>query len=399
MTRRFSTAIAGSLAVALSVAACGGSDDADDASAAPSDESTQPADGGEDGVAEPGSALDLSDVCPETVVMQQDWQPEAEHGAMYHLVGPGYEIDTNAKTVTGPLVAGGVDTGVMVEVRPGGPSAGYQPVPTLMYVDEDILIGAVNTDVAIAASENQPTTAVVAPHNISPQILMWDPETYPDAESLVDVAAEGAVVVTAGDTIQKLLLSQDIIDESQMDTGYDGAPARFVGDPTIMQQGFISAEPYIYEHEVTSWARPVAAQLLYEVGFTIYPEPYAVRTADIEEQRECLEKLVPILQQSQIDYIADPGDTNDLIVELVEEYNTGWQYSTGVAEFATAAMLEHGVVANDPASGVFGAFDMDRVQEIIDTFGAILDTANIKEDLVPEDLVTNEFLDTSITLD
>ena len=62
--------------------------------------------------------------------MQQDWQPEAEHGAMYSLVGPGYTVDTNTKSVTGPLVAQGVDTGVegrgalrrpqhRVQARPG----------------------------------------------------------------------------------------------------------------------------------------------------------------------------------------------------------------------------------------------------------------------------------------
>jgi hypothetical protein len=395
MKQRTGTAIVGALAMSLTVAACGGGDDtsasaADDAGAAGDSDLA---------VAEPGSALDLSDVCPDHIVMQQDWQPEAEHGAMYHLVGPDYEIDANDKTVTGSLVASGVDTGVSVEVRPGGPTVGFQPVPALMYLDEDILIGAVSSDVAIAASDNQPVTAVVAPHNVSPQILMWDPETYPDADSLVDVAAEGAVVVTAGDTIQDLLLSQGVIDESQRDTGYEGTPARFVSDPTIMQQGFISAEPYIYEYEVDNWARPVAAQLLYEVGFIIYPQPYAVRTADVEGQRDCLEKLVPILQQSQIDFILDPAPTNEMIIELVEEYNTGWTYSIGVAEYAVEALLEHGVVANDPETGVYGAFDMDRVEEIIETFEPILDTANIKADLTPEDLVTNEFLDTTITLE
>ena len=30
-----------------------------------------------------GGPLDLAAGCPATVVMQQDWQPEAEHGAMY----------------------------------------------------------------------------------------------------------------------------------------------------------------------------------------------------------------------------------------------------------------------------------------------------------------------------
>ena len=76
--------VAGTLATALLLAACGsGSTTA--APAAPA-AAAAPA----------GGPLDLKAAgCPETVVMQQDWQPEAEHGAMYSLVGPGYTVDTN----------------------------------------------------------------------------------------------------------------------------------------------------------------------------------------------------------------------------------------------------------------------------------------------------------------
>ncbi|HEX6870726.1 MAG TPA: hypothetical protein VF163_06485, partial [Micromonosporaceae bacterium] len=36
----------------------------------------------------PGAgSLDLAAVCPATVVVQAAWTPEAEHGALYHLLG------------------------------------------------------------------------------------------------------------------------------------------------------------------------------------------------------------------------------------------------------------------------------------------------------------------------
>ena len=60
--------------------------------------------------------------------MQQDWQPEAEHGAMYAVVGPGFTIDADKKSVTGPLVAQGVDTGVQGRgARRCGSNTGFQP--------------------------------------------------------------------------------------------------------------------------------------------------------------------------------------------------------------------------------------------------------------------------------
>ena len=352
-----------------------------------------------EGDAEAGGALDLSDVCPATVVMQQDWQPEAEHGAMYALVGEGYTVDNETKTVTGPLIAQGVDTGVDIEVRTGGPAVGYQPVPALMYLDEDILIGAVNTDAAMSAPD-QPTVAVTSQLTTSPQVLMWDPESHPDAETIEEAAADGAPVVTSGDVIPALLESQGIIEKSQIDLSYEGTPQRFVSDPDILQQGFATAEPYIYEKEIPAWGKPVKTQLLSEIGYNIYPEPLAVRQADVEGQAACLEKLVPIMQQSQIDYLEEPQYANAVIVDIVNQYQTGWTYSEGVAEFAAEQMDELDIITDDPASGVFGQFDPERMQAIVDTFGPVLVAGGTIDspDVDPASLYTNQFIDDSISL-
>jgi hypothetical protein len=350
--------------------------------------------------AEAGGPLDLTEACPEKVVLQQDWQPEAEHGSMYSLVGPDYTIDAGAKSVTGSLVAQGVDTGVDVEVRPGGPNVGFQPVAALMYLDESITLGAVSTDAAIAAAADQLTVAVASQLTVSPQILMWDPDSHPGMTTIREVAATGAPVVTSGDIVPALLRTQGIIQPAQIDTSYEGTPARFVSDPTILQQGFATAEPYVYENEIAEWGRPVGYEPLANYGYSIYPEPLAVRADKLEELRPCLQKLVPIMQQSQIDYLADPAPTNRLIVELVEAYQTGWTYSAGVAEFSAKAQVEQGFVKNDPASGVFGQFDPARMQQIVGTFGPILQSQGTIT-TVPDaaSLFTNEFIDPSIRME
>jgi hypothetical protein len=386
MPRRSGPYVAAALAAAFVLSACGA--DASDAAAGPA----APA-------AEAGGPLDLTGACPATVVLQQDWQPEAEHGSMYSLVGPDYTIDTDAKSVTGSLVAQGVDTGVDVEVRPGGPNVGFQPVPALMYLDEAITLGAVTTDAAIAGAADQPTVAVASQMTVSPQILMWDPESHPGMTTIREVAATGVPVVTSGDIIPALLASQGIMQQAQSDTSYEGTPARFVSDPTILQQGFATAEPYVYQNEIAEWRRPVGFEPLAKYGFSVYPEPLAVRADRLEQLRPCLEKLVPIMQQSQIDYLADPGPTNRLIVELVEAYQTGWTYSEGVAEFSARAQVEQGFVTNDPSSGVFGQIDPARMEQIVGTFGPILQSqgtiATVPE---PASLYTNEFIDPAIRM-
>jgi len=331
--------------------------------------------------------------------MQQDWQPESEHGAMYSLVGSDKTIDAAAKSVKGSLVAQGVDTGVDIEVRPGGPNVGFQPVSALMYLDDSIVFGAVNTDDAIASAAAQPTVAVTSQLTVSPQILMWDPASHPGQTTIKDVAASGVPVVTSGDLIPALLESQGIIQPSQSDTSYEGTPARFVSDPKIMQQGFATAEPYIYENEIEQWKKPIGEQNLADVGYSIYPEPLAVRKDKLDALRPCLQKLVPIMQQSQLDYLKNPGPTNQLIIDLVNQYQTGWTYSQGVAEFSAKQQVEGGFVKNDPASGVFGQFDPARMKQIVDTFGPILQKAGTIQAVPdPNSLFTNDFIDKNIKM-
>jgi len=375
-----------SLTAALVLTACSGGEPA-------------PAAGPASPAAAAGGPLDLSGVCPATVVMQQDWQPEAEHGGMYSLVGPDRAIDTNAKLVRGSLVAQGVDTGVDIEVRPGGPNVGFQPVPALMALDDSIVLGTVYSDVAIAASATQPTVAVVSQLTTSPLMLMWDPASHPGAQTLRDVAASGVPVVTSDPVITPLLEQQGIITPAQVDTSYEGTPARFVSDPRILQQGYVTAEPYLYEHEIPEWGRPVAGQKLADYGYSVYPSALSVRADRLEQLRPCLAKLVPIMQRAQIDYLTDPGPTNALIVQLAEAYQTGWTYSPGVADYAVQVQREQRLVTNDPASGVFGQFDPARMQQIVDTFGPIQRAqGTITEIPDPTRLYTNEFIDPSIRM-
>lgn len=103
---------------------------------------------------------------------------------------------------------------------------------------------------------------------------------------------------------------------------------------------------------------------------------------------------MPIMQQAQVDFMTDPLETDELIVELVEAYDTGWVYSMESAKFAYEAGIEKGILAYG-ADGVMGSFDTDRVQELIDIVAEYSD-ADVSE-ITPDDLVTNEFLDTSIS--
>lgn len=331
----------------------------------------------------------LSDHCPATVIFQLDWNPEAEHGAMYEMIGDDYTIDSDNFIVSGSLVSGGEDTGVDVEIRTGGPAIGFQQVTAQMYQDTDIHFGYVSTDEAIENNAELPTTAFVAPLEKNPQIIMWDPATYPEATTIADLPDDTVIRYFGGASYVPYLLDQGIVTDAQLDDTYDGTPAVFVAEGgAIAQQGFASAEPYVYENEVPEWGKPVAYQLIHDTGFEIYAAAIAARSGDFEELTPCIAAIAPVIQQAQVDYINNPGGTNELINEAVAAYDNGWVYSAATGEFSVAAQLADGLVSNGPDS-TLGNFDLDRVQSVLDILGS---------DLSPEDIVTNEYIDESIGL-
>jgi hypothetical protein len=143
-----------------------------------------------------GQQVNLKGVCPDPVVVQTPWVPQAEHGALYELLGSGYRVDTAHKRVSGPLVAhGGKATGVRIELRAGGPAIGFQSAAQTMYLDPSITLGEVATDDAITASAHQPVTAVVAPFELAPYMLMWDPKIHPDWHTIGDIGQTNTKVL------------------------------------------------------------------------------------------------------------------------------------------------------------------------------------------------------------
>lgn len=349
----------------------------------------------------PGSgSLDLAAVCPATVVIQAAWTPEAEHGALYHLLGDTYTIDINGKKVTGPLVAQGKDTGVQVEIRAGGPAIGFQNAGAQMYADPSIMLGQVATDDAIGLSAKQPVVAVAAPFDIAPYMIMWDPAANPGFNSVVDIGKTNTkVLYFNGATYMDFLTGTGILKKSQIDGSYDGSPTRFLTEQgKIAQQGFATNEPYIYEKALPNWKKPVKFQLVHDAGYPIYPEAIVVRADKKDAQAACLKKLVPIIQRSQVEYVKDPSKTNDLIVKLNTDYK-GFPYPKEQAAFSVEQQLKLKIVSNG-SNTTLGEFDTERVRKVIGIVTPIYaaQRKEVKAGLVPQDLVTNEFIDPSVGL-
>jgi hypothetical protein len=377
---------------ALVVAGCGSSSD--------SSSTSTPAPAASTTAATATGAKNLADVCPSTIVVQTDWNPESDHSEVYELAASGGTIDAGKKRYTADLISQGQKTGVKIEIRAGGPATGFQSPTQQMYSDDSIYMGYVNTDEAIQNSAKKPTISVMAPRENWAQVLIFDPKTY-NFKTIADIGKTNATVLYFQSNVyMDYLVGAGILKKSQVDASYDGKPARFVtGGGKIVQQGFLTAEPYQYEHQVKPWLKPVATLKISDAGYPNYGETLAVRKADVAKDTPCLKKLVPMIQQAQVDYAQSPERANTLIAEIVPKYNTGWVYPKALADFAAKAQVDQKIIANG-TDGTLGSIDTARVQKMIDIVSPIYKKANIKVQagLTPADLFTNEFVKAGIGL-
>jgi hypothetical protein len=248
---RLKVALIGGVALATLAAACSSGTPADSPSSSTSKAASS-------------SAISLAGVCPSTVVVQTDWYPEADDFIPYQLAASNGTVDASNKSYTAELLAGGKDTGVKIQVRAGGPAIGDQLVAAQMYEDPSILLGFVETDQAIEVSSTQPTVAIVADRQEAPTIIAWSPAQHPGVKTIAQLGKTGTTVLYYnGAPYMDYLTGAGILSSKQVDGAYNGTPADFVasGGKDALQ-GFATAEPYEYSHEISQWDKPLTYQLV-----------------------------------------------------------------------------------------------------------------------------------------
>jgi hypothetical protein len=338
---------------------------------------------------------DLSDACVSPVVVQTDWYPQAEHGGIYELLGSDYTVDAQRGATTGSLVFQGTDTGVDLEIRAGGPFI-ESPVVTELFLDDAIMFGYVGSDVALSRYGEAPTLAVFNALTINPQVILWNASEHPGVTTIAEIANEVPAVSVFGDRpYMRYLVSEGVVPNDKVDTNYKGSLMLATDD--IAHQGFATSEPFRYAN-LESGSIETAYQLVHDAGWISYPQNLAINKLRLETLRPCLAKLVPMMQQAQIDFVASPDRTVATILDVVEQFDTTWSQSAELANYAIATMKELGIVGNGDTT-TFGDFESPRLDDFIVRATPILREQGLTiPDLTASDIATNEFLNPDITL-
>jgi hypothetical protein len=349
------------------------------------------------GSGEAAAATPLRDACGERVVVQTDWFPSIEHGYLYQLAGINGTWDSSKGRYTGVIGK----SGVKLEIRAGGPFSGFQQPISQMYQDPSITLGYGTTDEAVALSKTLPTVAIVAPWEFSPQILFFNPEKLP-IKRFRDIAESNAkVLVFEGGVYVDYLVSRGWIRKDQVDTSYDGSPTRFLtADGGIVNQGFVTDDPYRYKNLIPQYGKPVSYLLIRNSGYVPYAQPLVAKPEVVRAKRACFKLLVPLVQQSIVNFYKNPKPVVNELIEYVDSMKTFWKLYPDLSAYSVAISRSLGLVQNGPDCTV-GNFSMRRTQGFINQVLPLYRAQGretFKEGITAQEVVTNEFINPKIGL-
>ncbi len=336
----------------------------------------------------------LIEVCPERIAIQTTMLPGPDVGPLFALLGPDPQVDSATATVSSQLVrVDGTAEDVVLELRSGGPAVGFATALELLAADPEILLAQTSTATALRHDSAAPSLGVVSLTDRSRDVLIVDPATYPDVDTIDSVRDAGiAVHHRTDDPFTAYLAGTGALDPTQLVAGFDGEPAAFVqSGGTIIQQGDALVDPVLIP-SLPQWGRPIVAIDGTESGWAAYDDVLAVRRTEVDESADCLERLVPVIQQAITAYASDPNETNGLMTITRAQFTPLARLTVELMDAGVAEGVASGVFG-DGADSTTGNFDTDRLEPFLTELSEILEVDPVAVD----ELVTNDFIDPSIT--
>jgi len=289
------------------------------------------------------------------VRLQTDWYPQPEIGGFYTAQLNGY------------YKAEGLD----VEILPGGP-----------YISSDGLVasGAVqfgmnSSDHVLEAVANsgEPLLAVGATMQHDPQGILLHADSPIHTWSDLD---GHTIAVKPGSTWWEFIRKKFHLDHvHEIPATY--SVANFLQDPTYIQQGFVTSEPFFAQKA----GAPTRMLLNRDAGYDPYrvfytSQPYAAAHPDI------VAKFTRASIRGWQAYLADPGPTNALLQKLNPALNPDWM------NFSYHALRDgHFITGDDNAHT--GQFDPTRWTTMSQQ---LLDLKVIQKPIDPTIAYTTKFL-------
>jgi NitT/TauT family transport system substrate-binding protein len=306
----------------LGVAACGGDDDDD---------------GGGGG--------------PEEATLVMNWFAQAEQG--------GYWEAEAANT--------GKAEGVSIKVQQGGPQ--IQTIPQVAAGKADFGVAQAD-ELMLARAEGVPVVEVFGGMDKYLQCMMYHPSS--GIKDFGDISGHQVAVAPSGGFWPWIKGHYKLEDVQEIN--FTGALAEFKRNDNLVQQCFITSEPYFADQEKIDHAELLVA----EAGYNPYSQGLFTSERMIQENPDLVRKVVAAVQKGWEKFLQNPSAARALVLK------TNKDMEKGPFDYAWKT-IKNGDYLGTP----IGAMTAERWQTVHDQ----LEEAGVLEkDVDPNEVWTDEFM-------
>jgi NitT/TauT family transport system substrate-binding protein len=278
------------------------------------------------------------DIDPKTgkpllkLILQTDWYAQAEHGGYYQAMVKGYYREV----------------GLDVEIDPGGPEA---PIGLLLATDKVQFMICRGDDSIAWISREIPIVIVGAHMEHDVQAILLHDES--PVHTFADLNGKSVMTVPGSTWITYLQQRHITFNITPDNLGM----ARFMADPTFIQQCFLTNEPYYAEVH----GEKARVMTFAEAGYDFYR--VVLGNADwVKRHPEATRAFMQASNRGWAEYLNGDRREADKVI-LTENRELKQDY----LDYAVAAMRKYKLVEGFPEKGEsIGALSRSRLQQQID---------------------------------
>jgi NitT/TauT family transport system substrate-binding protein len=260
-------AVLAAVVVAVGLAACGS-------------DSSDAGDGGSSGE---GSGK------TEKVTLLMNWFAQAEQGGYWHAQAAGI----------------GKDEGIEIEVLQGGPQ--IQTIPQVAAGKADFGIAQAD-ELMLARAEGVPVVEVFGGMDRYLQCMMFHKST--GIRDFRDLNGYQVAVAPSGGFWPWIKGAYKLDDVQEIN--FTGSLAEFKRNKNLVQQCFITSEPYYADKQGIDHAELMVA----DAGYNPYSQGLFTSERFIKEHPETVAKVVAAVQQAWEEFLADPSLAKELVMRV-----------------------------------------------------------------------------------
>jgi NitT/TauT family transport system substrate-binding protein len=262
----------------------------------------------------------------DAVKVVMSWLPDPQHGGYYQAAA------------TGIYAKHGLD----VTILPGGPQTNSQLM--LLSGQVDFRVASSSASAFNYAQQKLPAVVIAASFQKEPSILL----SHPGVDSLPAMKGKPIELGQQSvDTWWRFLVAKYGFDQSQV-RPYTFSLAPFLADPNMVQQGYVTSEPYLVERQAKF--KPNVFMVADVADYNSYAQTLETTASMIASKPELVQRFVDATIEGWYSYLNDPAPGNAMIQKENPD-NSAEDIANSIK-----AMKERGLVdSGDTASLGIGA--------------------------------------------